>query len=81
MTTVDNQRSVLLVEGKDDESAVLHLLRWHGLGYGEGNPPPPLPIPNAPGDGVKGVLSAIAISVRSSTGRSAGLCWMPTANR
>ena len=72
MTTVDNQRSVLLVEGKDDESAVRHLLRWHDIGYGERNPPPPLPIPNAPGDGVKGVLSAIAVSVRSSTGRSAG---------
>ena len=72
MTTVDNQRSVLLVEGKDDESTVRHLLRWHDIGYGERNPPPPLPIPNAPGDGVKGVLSAIAVSVRSSTGRSAG---------
>ena len=57
MTTVDNQRSVLLVEGKDDESAVLHLLRWHDIGYGERKPPPPLSIPNAPGDGVESVLS------------------------
>lgn len=72
MTTSDNQRSVLLVEGRDDENAVLHLLRRHNLGYGEGNPSPPLPIPNSPGGGVDGVLGAINVGVRSSTGRAAG---------
>lgn len=72
MTTTDVQRSILFVEGKDDESAIRHLLRRHGIDYGETRPSPPLPELRVPGDGVKGVLDAITVSVRSGTGSSAG---------
>ena len=70
--TTSKQRSVLLVEGIDDKSVVLHLLRRHNLGYREeGWPLPPLPIPKA-SDGVEGVLAVMDVSVRGNTGRSAG---------
>lgn len=75
MTAADRQRSVLLVEGKDDVHAIWHLLGQRGFGYGSYGidpPPPPLPEPKAPGQGIDDVLAGIGLTVRSGTGRSAG---------
>ena len=71
MTGTDRQRSVLLVEGTDDEHVIRHLLGQRGFGYGNGNPPPPLPIPKPQG-GIKDLLKGIRGAVRSNTGRAAG---------
>lgn len=72
MSVPDPERSVLIVEGKDDEHAILHLLRRHDLGYGQADPPPPLPIPRASEGGKDNLLAVVSTFVRSSTGRSAG---------
>lgn len=72
MTGTDRKRSVLHVEGKDDEHAIWHLLGQRGLGYGDEPPPPPLPIPKALAGGIDDLLAGIGVAVRSSTGGSAG---------
>ncbi len=72
MTTTDTRRPVLFVEGKDDENAIRHLLRRHGLDYGDTGSSTPLPELCVPGGGVDGVLDTIAIGVRSGTGGSTG---------
>lgn len=72
MTGTDRERSVLLVEGKDDEHAIWHLLGQRGFGYKKRPPPPPLPIPRALAGGIDRLLDGIGVTVRSSTGGSAG---------
>lgn len=72
MTGTNMERSVLLVEGKDDEHAIWHLLGQHGFGYRKNPPPPPLPVPKALAGGIDSLLAGIRVTVRSNTGRAAG---------
>lgn len=63
MTTADRERSVLLVEGKDDKHAICHLLQRHNVSCDEAS---------LAGNGKDALLNLVGLYVRSNTGRSVG---------